>query len=99
MAPPRRFVDTRRANPICVAESTFQVITLVFTYHVVPKGVSETNALVRGALYTATVERAVEYLCSLGLSDPAVNGRQGLEVILKDREGAELWRGPFSGSR
>ena len=79
-------------------ESTFRISTLVFEYYVVPKGVSETNALVRGALYTATVERAVEYLRSLDLSDPAVNGRQGLEVILKDRKGAEIWRGPYSGS-
>ena len=70
--------------------------TLVFVYYIVPKGGSDRDALVRASLYTSTVDAARQHVQTV--TAPQVAGQTGLEVILLDGNGAELWRGPYLGS-
>jgi len=51
---------------------------------------------VQGNLFTATVETAKEYV--RGVTAPDVKGRSGLEVILQDAHGKEVFRCPHKGS-
>jgi hypothetical protein len=64
--------------------------TLLFIYYIVPAGGGEGDALVRGNLWTATVEAAKNYVP--GVTAPEVKDRSGLEVILQDRQGNEIFR-------
>jgi hypothetical protein len=69
---------------------------LVFVYYIVPKGGSVRDALVRANLYTSTVEAARQHVRTV--TAPQVAGQTGLEVILLDHNGTEIWRGPYAGS-
>ena len=63
---------------------------MLFIYYIVPAGGGEGDALVRGNLWTATVETAKKYVP--GVTAPEVKDRSGLEVILQDRQGNEIFR-------
>ena len=62
----------------------------MFIYYIVPAGGGEEDALVRGKLWTATVETAKKYVP--GVTAPNVKDRSGLEVILLDQQGNEILR-------
>ena len=62
----------------------------MFIYYIVPAGGGEGDALVRGNLWTATVETAKQY--APGVTAPNVKDRSGLEVILQDQHGNEIFR-------
>lgn len=71
---------------------------VLFGYDIVPRGESRAQPLMQGSLYIADVERAKRYVQTVtvpGLSEKPSN----LEVVLRDRLGHELWRGPYLGSR
>ena len=63
---------------------------MLFTYYIVPAGGDEGDALVRGNLWTATVEAAKQYVPAV--TAPDVKDRSGLEVILQDQQGNEIFR-------
>ena len=63
---------------------------MLFTYYIVPADCGERDALVRGNLWTATVEAAKQYVS--GVTAPNVKDRSGLEVILQDQHGNEIFR-------
>ena len=63
---------------------------MLFIYYIVPAGGGEEDALVRGKLWTATVETAKNYVP--GVTAPEVKDRSGLEVILQDQQGNEIFR-------
>ncbi|MBV8894143.1 MAG: hypothetical protein JO266_19595 [Acidobacteria bacterium] len=69
---------------------------MFFIYCIVPVDGSAKDALVQGNLFTATVETAKEYV--RGVTAPDVKGRSGLEVILQDAHGKEVFRCPHKGS-
>jgi hypothetical protein len=64
--------------------------TLLFIYYIVPAGCGAGDALARGNLLTATVQVAKEYV--QGVTAPNVRDRSGLEVILQDPQGNEIFR-------
>ena len=64
--------------------------TLLFIYYIVPAGGGEGDALVQGNLWTATAQTAKQY--APGLTAPNVKDRSGLEVILQDQHGNEIFR-------
>ena len=64
--------------------------TLFFIYYIVPAGGDERDALVQGNLMTTSVAAATQYV--QGVTAPNVQGRSGLEVILQDGQGNEIFR-------
>jgi hypothetical protein len=63
---------------------------LFFIYYIVPAGGGEGDALAWGNLMTANVEAATQYV--EGVTAPNMQGRSGLEVILQDARGNEIFR-------
>ena len=63
---------------------------MFFIYYIVPAGGDERDALVQGNLMTASVAAAIQYV--QGVTAPNVQGRSGLEVILQDGQGNEIFR-------
>ena len=63
---------------------------MIFTYYIVPAGGDERDALAQGNLMTASMAAATQYV--QGVTAPNVQGRSGLEVILQDVLGNELFR-------
>ena len=63
---------------------------MLFIYYIVPAGGGSGDALVRGNLWTANVETAKQYVP--GVTAPNVKDRSGLEVILQDQQGNEVFR-------
>ena len=63
---------------------------MFFIYYIVPAGGGEQDALVRANLMTASVDAAKQYV--QGVTAPNVQGRSGLEVILQDGQGNEIFR-------
>src|SRR5438477_1994449 len=70
--------------------------TLFFIYYIVPAGCDERDALAQGNLMTASVAAATQYV--QGVTAPNVKDRSGLEVILQDGQGNEIFRCPHQGS-
>ncbi len=70
--------------------------TLFFIYYIVPAGCDDRDALAQGNLMTASVAAATQYV--QGVTAPDVQGRSGLEVILQDGRGNEIFRCPHQGS-
>jgi hypothetical protein len=66
---------------------------LMFSYQIVPAGGHE--VLATGNLYIPDVERAERYVQTVAA--PNLTGRSHLEVILRDKLGSEIWRGPYWG--
>jgi hypothetical protein len=69
---------------------------LLFIYYIVPAGGGERDALAQGNLWTASVAAATQYV--QGVTAPNVQGRSGLEVILHDGQGNEIFRCRHRGS-
>ena len=90
LAGPRRVVCAAFPVHYGGTREPFRIRTLLFIYYIVPAGGGEGDALVRGKLWTATVETAKNYLP--GVTAPNVKDRSGLEVILQDRLGNEIFR-------
>ncbi len=65
-------------------------------YYIVPAGCDDRDALAQGNLMTASVAAATQYV--QGVTAPDVQGRSGLEVILLDGQGNEIFRCPHQGS-
>jgi len=63
---------------------------LFFIYYIVPAGCDERDALAQGNLMTASVATATQYV--QGVTAPSVKDRSGLEVILQDVRGNEIFR-------
>ena len=68
---------------------------MFFTYLIVPEGGHADQALVRGSLYASDIETAKRH-AQAGFA-PGVEARPGLEVILLDNQGTEIWRGSYLG--
>ena len=69
--------------------------TLFFAYSIVPTG-QDQQRLVTGVLYASSLEEAKHHVQTLNA--PAIAGKSGLEVILRDIGGSVIWRGPYLGS-
>jgi len=69
---------------------------IVFSYRIVPSGGGKDQALITGTLYIADVESARRHVQTV--SAPDVVPQSGLEVILQDMLGSEIWRGPYLGA-
>ena len=69
---------------------------MFFIYYIVPVGSGEQDPSVRGNLFTATVETAKQYV--QGVTAPDVQGRSGLEVVLQDTHGREIFRCPHQAA-
>ena len=69
---------------------------LLFSYQIVPRGGQTEHALVTRNLYVSDVESAKRYVRTVTMPDlPAISE---LEVILRDKLGLEIWRGPYLGT-
>jgi len=66
-----------------------------FAYHIVPRGGHMRQALERGTCTVPDVELAKRHVQTVRA--PSVAGKSGLEVVLQDSGGAEVWRGPYLG--
>jgi hypothetical protein len=66
-----------------------------FAYHIVPKGSHTGQALERGTCNAPEIVAAKRHVQTVAA--PSVAGKSGLEVILLDSGGAEIWRGPYLG--
>ena len=82
--------DTRLGGTQGVERAMF------FAYHIVPEGGHAGQALEKGTCTAPNVEAAKRHVQTVPA--PNVAGKSGLEVILQDSAGAEIWRGPYSGS-
>jgi hypothetical protein len=69
---------------------------MVFSYQIVPSGGHTGQALATGNLYIADAESAKRHVQTVTV--PGLSANPGLEVILKDARGTEIWRGPYLGS-
>ena len=68
---------------------------MVFLYYIVPEGGNAGQALTSGSLYIADVESAKRHVQTV--TAHGVVAAPGLEVILQDGTGREIWRGPYLG--
>jgi hypothetical protein len=66
-----------------------------FAYHIVPKGGQMRQALERGTCTAPDIQLAMRQVQTVRA--PSVAGKSGLEVVLQDSRGAEIWRGPYLG--
>ena len=69
---------------------------ILFSYDIVPCGDSKAQPLMSGSLYVRDAESAKRHAQTVrvpGLSEPS-----NLHVILRDKIGSEIWRGPYLGS-
>jgi hypothetical protein len=65
-----------------------------FAYHIVPMGGHRGQAVESGTCNAPDVEAAKRHVQTV--SAPSVV-KTGLEVILQDSGGVEIWRGPYLG--
>jgi hypothetical protein len=68
---------------------------LLFSYQIVPRGGHKGQVAATGNLYIADVERAKRHVQTVTV--PNLEGPSDLEVILQDKLGSEIWRGPYLG--
>jgi hypothetical protein len=66
----------------------------MFSYEIVLSGVGQT--LTKGSLYIADVESAKLHVQTVGAH--GIVAELGMEVILRDLLGNEIWRGPYLGT-
>jgi hypothetical protein len=66
-----------------------------FAYHIVPSGGHRGQAYESGTCNASDIEAAKRHVQTV--SAPSVV-QTGLEVILQDNGGVEIWRGPYLGS-
>ena len=67
---------------------------LLFSYQIVANGSGQ--PLTTGNLYIADVESAKRHVQTV--TAPGVAAGPGMEVILRDPMGTEIWRGPYLGA-
>lgn len=67
---------------------------MVFSYLIIPSA-GTGQALVTGSLYAADIESAKQHVQTVAAH--GVVATPGLEVILHDGTGKEIWRGPYLG--
>jgi hypothetical protein len=77
-------------EPLQYDDTTCGARTLFFIYYIVPAGSDERDALAQGNLMTASMAAATQYV--QGVTAPSVKDRSGLEVILQDVRGNEIFR-------
>jgi hypothetical protein len=65
-----------------------------FAYHIVPMSGHRGQAVESGTCTASDIEAAKRHVQTL--SAPSVV-KTGLEVILQDSGGVEIWRGPYLG--
>ena len=80
----------RLVRSITVERQNLSGYEPLFIYYIVPAGGGEGDALVRGNLWTTTVAAAKQYV--QGVTAPNVKDRSGLEVVLQDQQGNEIFR-------
>ena len=68
---------------------------MVFTYYIVPAGGHAGQELVSRSLYIGDIESAKRHVQTV--TAHGVVAKPGLEVILQDGTGREIWRGPYLG--
>jgi hypothetical protein len=68
---------------------------MVFTYYIVPAGGHAGQKLVSGSLYVSDIESAKRHVQNV--SAHGVAPQPGLEAVLLDSRGVEIWRGPYLG--
>jgi hypothetical protein len=68
---------------------------MLFAYHIVLQGGHMGQALERGTCNAPDIEAAKRHVQTV--TAPSVAGKSGLEVILLDSAGAEVWRGRYLG--
>ena len=68
----------------------------LFSYDIVPRGQRMGQPLMKGSLYIADVEGAKRHVQTVTV--PNLQGQSDLEVIVRDTQGNEIWRGPYLGS-
>jgi hypothetical protein len=76
-------------------ENTDGAGMMLFAYHIVPNGGHMGQALEWGTCTAPDTEAATRHVQTVAA--PGVAGKSGLEVILLDSAGAEIWRGPYLG--
>ena len=69
---------------------------VIFSYRIVPSGGDTAQALITGTVYIGDVESAKRHVQTVNA--PGVVPQSGLEVILQDMLGSEIWRGAYLGS-
>jgi hypothetical protein len=69
---------------------------MIFGYHIVPRGGHAGQAFDRGSVKAPDVEAARRIVQTVAAQNVA--GKSGLEVILQDSGGSEIWRGPYLGA-
>lgn len=70
--------------------------TFSFSYEIVPRDGNSRQPIAGGNLFASSLDAAKKYVQSVRA--PTVDGKSGLEVILRDLAGTEIWRGPYLGS-
>jgi len=68
---------------------------MIFSYYIVPAGGHVGQMLVSGSLYIVDIESAKRHAETI--TPPNVPAKPGLEIILHDHRGNEIWRGPYLG--
>jgi hypothetical protein len=68
---------------------------MLFSYHIVRKDSHAGQALESGSFNASDAESARRHAQTVVA--PSVAGKSGLEVILQDGGGTEMWRGPYMG--
>ena len=68
----------------------------LFGYDIIPRGQRMGQSLIMGNLFITDFESAKRYVQTVTVHD--LQGQSDLEVILRDMQGKELWRGPYLGN-
>jgi hypothetical protein len=68
---------------------------VLFGYRIVPSGDYRGQVLATGSLYIANVESAKRHVQAVAAH--GVTAEPGMQVILLDHLGSEIWRGPYLG--
>ncbi len=69
---------------------------MLFSYRIVSGGSHRGHVLATGSLYIADVESAKRHVQTV--TAHGIVAESGVEVILQDVMGTEIWRGPYFGS-
>jgi hypothetical protein len=78
-----------------LSEKQHRASVVFFAYHIVATGGHMRQALESGTCTAPDVELAKRHVQTVAA--PSVARKSGLEVILRDSGGAEVWRGPYLG--
>ena len=93
MALPTPVLYALRARTL---EARAKMPMILFSYQIVPPGGYKGQAVSTGNLYIADVQSAKRYVQTVAAPNLAADA-SGLDVILLDHMGSEIWRGPYLG--